>query len=222
MPHASYVFCNETRLSAADGYFQFSDRGLPVPSYAANSVPSSSGAGKATTAHATAGAAAPKSEDVAMDDGVNHFPVIPEENKPRLYTVYDAATDVPYQPEGALTEGLGMVKTLKARIKKLQLGSRLRQDVWLREIERYLIILLLSDFFLIRFLSLETQGAPTTMIAVCGGMYYSNFAKRGSQRLLLSHWSREIVYSQCYSRWYSVFPSISCRRAFQPTNFLHR
>jgi hypothetical protein len=177
MPHASYVFCSETRLSAANGHLQFSDRGLPVPSYAANSVPSSSGAGKATTAHATAGIAVAKSEDVAMDDGVNHFPAAPEETKPRLYTVYDAATDVPYQPEDALKEGLGMVKTLKANIKKLQLGSKLRQDVWLREIERYFIILLISDFSLSRFLSLETQGAPTTMIAVCGGMYYSNLRK---------------------------------------------
>lgn len=137
MPHASYVFGGQTRLLVAEGHFQFTDRGLPVPSYAANNVPSSSSAGNATATAATAGAAVPKSEDVAMGDVINHFPAAPEESKPRLYSIYDSATDVPYQPEDALKEGLAMVKTLKANIKKLELGSKLRQDVWLREIERY-------------------------------------------------------------------------------------
>ncbi|KAG0709554.1 hypothetical protein DFH29DRAFT_792939, partial [Suillus ampliporus] len=72
-------------------------------------------------------------------------------NEPMLYQLYDSADDVLYTPENALQTGLGMVKTLKARIDKLQLGSKLRKDVWLRDID-----------------SLLSQGAPTTMIAVCG------------------------------------------------------
>jgi hypothetical protein len=50
--------------------------------------------------------------------------------------VYDIVADISYVPEAALKEGVGMVKEIKERIKKLELGSKLRQDVWLREIER--------------------------------------------------------------------------------------
>jgi hypothetical protein len=78
----------------------------------------------------------PKSEDVAMAD-VKPLVVVPEERKPSLYTVYNSAAEIPYQPEDALKEGVGMVNTLKASIKKLELGSKLRKDVWLREIDRF-------------------------------------------------------------------------------------
>ena len=52
------------------------------------------------------------------------------------YTVYKAVDEIDYLPENALKEGLGMVKTLKSSIKTLELGNKLRKDVWLREIER--------------------------------------------------------------------------------------
>ncbi|KAL6306643.1 Dynamin family-domain-containing protein [Sparassis latifolia] len=68
-----------------------------------------------------------------------------------FYKVYASPDDIQYVPEDALKEGLGMVERIKGNIKKLELGSKLRKDVWLREIE-----------------SLQSQGAPTTMIAVCG------------------------------------------------------
>ncbi|KAG1833059.1 Dynamin family-domain-containing protein [Suillus variegatus] len=68
-----------------------------------------------------------------------------------LYELHDSADNISYTPEAALQAGLGMVKTLKAGINKLELGSKLRKDVWLREIDNLL-----------------SQGAPTTMIAVCG------------------------------------------------------
>ncbi|KAG2118858.1 uncharacterized protein F5147DRAFT_757285 [Suillus discolor] len=72
--------------------------------------------------------------------------------EPTLYQLYDLADEIPYTPEKALHEGLGMVKTLKLGIEKLELGSsKLRKDVWLREID-----------------SLLNQVSPTTMIAVCG------------------------------------------------------
>lgn len=51
------------------------------------------------------------------------------------FAIHHSAADIRYQPEDALKEGLAMVKTLKTNIKKLSLGSRLREDVWLREIE---------------------------------------------------------------------------------------
>ncbi len=53
-----------------------------------------------------------------------------------LYSVYNSASDVPYSPEGALQEGLGMVKSIEQGLGKLQLGSKLRQDVWHRELEK--------------------------------------------------------------------------------------
>ncbi|KAG1907278.1 uncharacterized protein F5891DRAFT_940152 [Suillus fuscotomentosus] len=81
-------------------------------------------------------------------------PVLPHEQRvhePMLYELHDSADNISYTPEAALQAGLGMVKTLKAGINKLELGSKLRKDVWLREIDNLL-----------------SQGAPTTMIAVCG------------------------------------------------------
>lgn len=71
-----------------------------------------------------------------MEDAAKPLVTAPEEPKPRLYKVYQSATDIPYQPENALKEGLGMVKTLKSNVKTLELGSKLRKDVWLREIEK--------------------------------------------------------------------------------------
>ncbi|KAG1892585.1 hypothetical protein F4604DRAFT_1700262 [Suillus subluteus] len=72
--------------------------------------------------------------------------------EPTLYQLYDFADEIAYTPESALHEGLGMVKTLKVAIEKIELGSsKLRKDVWLREID-----------------SLLNQVGPTTMIAICG------------------------------------------------------
>lgn len=51
--------------------------------------------------------------------------------EPTLYRLHDSADDIAYTPESALHEGLGMVKTLRAQIDKLELGNKLRKDVWL-------------------------------------------------------------------------------------------
>lgn len=56
--------------------------------------------------------------------------------KPKTYTSYASAQDIPYTPENALGEGVGMVKYLKSKVKKMEIGSKMRKDVWLREIER--------------------------------------------------------------------------------------
>lgn len=54
----------------------------------------------------------------------------------QLHTIYQSASDVPYLPENAFKEGASMVKAIKADIKKLQIGSNLRKEVWLKEIEK--------------------------------------------------------------------------------------
>jgi hypothetical protein len=98
-----------------------------VPSYANNAVPSSNSK-DASVPNA-------KSEDVDMVDATKPLIEAPEV-KPALYAVYNSATDILYTPEEALKTGLGMVKAIKESIKKIELGSKLRKDVWLREIER--------------------------------------------------------------------------------------
>jgi len=60
----------------------------------------------------------------------------PEDHQPMLYTAYRAAVEIQYTPENALKEGVSMVDTIKNSLKTLKLGSKLRQDVWSREIER--------------------------------------------------------------------------------------
>ena len=119
------------------------ERGLPVSSYAANASSSSFAAENASTSHVTANAVVPKAEDIVMAD-MKPFPGVPEEPKPSLYTVYNSAAKISYQPEDALKEGVGMVHTLKASIKQLELGSKLRKDVWLHEIERFVACLSMS------------------------------------------------------------------------------
>lgn len=70
---------------------------------------------------------------------------------PSLFKGYESAQDISYSPESALKEGVKMIQTLKARMRNMKLGSKLREQVWAREIS-----------------NLESQGSPTTLIAVCG------------------------------------------------------
>ncbi|KAJ3510297.1 hypothetical protein NLJ89_g4757 [Agrocybe chaxingu] len=130
-------FCTAVKSEPNDAARVFLDRGLPVPSYAQNNSsstrdpqPTSSGVAK-------------------LEDGTPQPTVVTD--KPKFFTSYKNAQDISHTPEGALREGLGMVKTLKENLKKLELGSKLRQEVWDREIA-----------------NLETQGSPKTLIAVCG------------------------------------------------------
>ncbi|GLB33731.1 putative dynamin family protein [Lyophyllum shimeji] len=122
----------------------FLERGLPVPSYVQkNSVPAAS---QGITAGG--GAIVAKDEDVTMGDAAN---VAPPPNKPTAFRVYSVAEEIQYAPEEALKQVSGMVESIKASLKCLHLGSKLRQEVWMRELE-----------------SLTSQGSPTTLIAVCG------------------------------------------------------
>lgn len=49
--------------------------------------------------------------------------------------MYESAEDIDYLPEDALEEGLKMVKAIKSCVKKID-KSKLRREVWEREIER--------------------------------------------------------------------------------------
>ncbi|KLO16323.1 hypothetical protein SCHPADRAFT_823334 [Schizopora paradoxa] len=71
---------------------------------------------------------------------------------PASFKMFNSVQEIDYTPEKSLQEGLNMVKTLKAHINHLELGSKMRKDVWLKEIT-----------------SLQDQGTPRTLIAVCGG-----------------------------------------------------
>jgi hypothetical protein len=55
---------------------------------------------------------------------------------PGAYTRFGAAAEIAYTPEEALREGLHMVSTIRAGIRTLELGNKMRSDVWMREIER--------------------------------------------------------------------------------------
>ncbi|KAG6872791.1 hypothetical protein C0995_006520 [Termitomyces sp. Mi166 len=120
------------------------ERGLPVPPYA-----QSDAAGSLQTRTAPEGSVIAKDEDVSMEDATSTLtPAMPQRT---FFTLYNSPQDINYSPEQALEEGLGMVSSIKSSLKHLQLGSKLRQEVWMRELE-----------------SLMSQGAPTTLIAVCG------------------------------------------------------
>ncbi|QRV77492.1 GTPase SLIP-GC protein [Ceratobasidium sp. AG-Ba] len=81
---------------------------------------------------------------------VHHVPKGPLLPKP-THKIYNSADEIDYTPENALAEGVQMAKTIGSYLNEIDLGSQLRKDVWLREVE-----------------SLKNQGAPHTMIAVCG------------------------------------------------------
>ena len=70
-----------------------------------------------------------------MDDGIREVTLQPSE--PKFFTIHKDASEINYIPEDALKEGLGMVKTIKQTLVKLDLSSKLRADVWDRELAKY-------------------------------------------------------------------------------------
>ncbi|KAK0453568.1 hypothetical protein EV421DRAFT_2030518 [Armillaria borealis] len=117
----------------------FLERGLPVPFYVQESASSTTGTPKAEPE---------TQQDAPLGSSSSRLAV---QRPVMLYSVYNSAGDVPYSPEGALQEGLGMVRSIEQGLGKLQLGSKLRQDVWHRELE-----------------NLRGQTTPKTLIAICG------------------------------------------------------
>ncbi|KAG7097036.1 hypothetical protein E1B28_004429 [Marasmius oreades] len=67
------------------------------------------------------------------------------------FTVHQDASEISYDPEKALKEGLEMVSSVQKAMNGLQVGSKLRRQVWSKEIE-----------------GLQKQALPTTLIAICG------------------------------------------------------
>ncbi|KAG6874834.1 hypothetical protein C0992_006355 [Termitomyces sp. T32_za158] len=57
------------------------------------------------------------------------------ESTRRFFTFYDSATEIDFSPEEALKEGSGMVSSIKSSLEHLQFGNKLRQEVWMRELE---------------------------------------------------------------------------------------
>jgi hypothetical protein len=72
---------------------------------------------------------APKREEIVVAGAVNP-------PKALQHAVYQSAAEIKYTPEGALAEGLKMVNTVEEGLKTLVLGSKMRQDVWKREIAK--------------------------------------------------------------------------------------
>ena len=70
-------------------------------------------------------------QDVKMGDAPQDPPV-----PVVTFNLYESVDEIQYQPEAALKEGLGMVKSLRVNVNRLELGSKLRKDVWIRELER--------------------------------------------------------------------------------------
>ncbi|KAG5716551.1 GTPase SLIP-GC [Termitomyces sp. T112] len=141
MNHESDSSVSKVKPEPVDAARVSMERGLPVSTYAQNSAKGSSQ--MHTTLRSSVVA---KDEDAYMEDATNTFM-----SKRTFFTPYKSHKEISFTPEGALKEGLGMVSSIKSGLKSLQLGSKLRQEVWMREIE-----------------SLTSQGAPTTLIAVCG------------------------------------------------------
>ncbi|KAG6820103.1 hypothetical protein H0H93_005415 [Arthromyces matolae] len=127
-----------------DAAHVFLQRGLPVPAYIQKNT-----TGLSQMRVSQPDSMTVKDEDIHMEDATNETTAATP--KQAFFKVYTSPDDISYSPEGALKEGLGMVASIKASLKHLKLGSQLRQEVWLRELD-----------------SLTSQGAPTTLIAVCG------------------------------------------------------
>lgn len=71
-----------------------------------------------------------KGEDTAIKDAEPPQPLKIRYNK------YNSVADIAYTPEGALKEGIQMIQTLQERINTLRLGSKMREEVWKRDIEK--------------------------------------------------------------------------------------
>jgi hypothetical protein len=74
-------------------------------------------------------------EDVVMNDNTRHE--TPQQSKLKFFTIHEDASKITYIPEDALKEGLGMVKTIKQTLTKLELSSKLRAEVWDRELTKF-------------------------------------------------------------------------------------
>jgi hypothetical protein len=78
-------------------------------------------------------------ESVVMNDN-NRGDNTPQQLKPKFFTIHEDASEITYIPEDALKEGLGMIKSIKQSLTKLELSSKLRAEVWDREITKFVSV----------------------------------------------------------------------------------
>lgn len=103
---------------------------MPIPSYVQGDI--STGLLSRT---GSASGVLPKSEEDAQQR-IRNPQEQPANVKQAYFTAYNSSDDITYTPEDSFKEGLGMVKTVKENLKKLELGSKLRREVWDREIAK--------------------------------------------------------------------------------------
>ena len=133
----------------------------------------------------------------------------PQQLKPEFFTIHEDASEITYIPEDALKEGLGMVKTIKQTLTKLELSSKLRAEVWDREITKfvhqYFYLKITYILISLHLVSLEGQGSPRTLIAVCGGKisFASSYRTENNTYIYPSDWGREIIFIECSPRWFA-------------------
>ncbi|KAI3612523.1 hypothetical protein WG66_009883 [Moniliophthora roreri] len=84
------------------------------------------------------------SKDTQMGDANAPLPFQP------TFKVFQSSAEISYDPEDALKEGVEMARSIKRAMESIQLGSKLRQQVWGRELDK------------------RKQALPITFIAVCG------------------------------------------------------
>jgi hypothetical protein len=77
-----------------------------------------------------------REENVVMNDN-NRGDEMPQQLKPKFFTIHEDASEITYIPENAFKEGLGMVKSIKQTLTKLELSSKLRAEVWDRELTKF-------------------------------------------------------------------------------------
>lgn len=87
-----------------------------------------------SSSHSSAFQRPKQEEGVIADD--NTIDETPQQSKPNFFTIYKDASEIAYVPEDALKEGLGMVKTIKQTLTRLELSSKLRAEVWDRELSK--------------------------------------------------------------------------------------
>jgi hypothetical protein len=79
----------------------------------------------------------PKLEESVVMNVNNQRDETPQQSRPKFFTVHKDASEITYIPEDALKEGLGMVKTIKQTLTNLELSSKLRAEVWDRELTMF-------------------------------------------------------------------------------------
>jgi len=86
-----------------------------------------------------------------------------------LFEEHKSAEEIAYSPEAAIEEGIKMTQTLEVRMRNLKLGSKLREEVWAREISRSIIAVMVDPITKIHVV-LKVKALPPHLlpfVAVC-------------------------------------------------------